>query len=218
MKSSGSESQDGDREPQDRDRGSQKLDPTLWGLLCAGVLAVGMVALLGALGKGELRESKAPSKGAHIELASGKAPVFSVIDALTGKAVTNKDFNDKQMLLFFSEGASHSDCMHQVTAIERKAKELKRRNIVLVSISVDSEHALKRAADDFNIKHTPLLADSARTMSTDYDMLGKGGVGFDSQDGHAFMLVDADGEILWEKAYLEMFVEPDDLFKDIPKA
>ncbi len=210
MKSSGSESQAGDRE-------SQKFDPTLWGLVCAGALAVGMVALLGVVGKGELRESKAPSKGAHLELASGKAPVFSVVDARTGKTVTNRDFNDKKMLLFFSEGASHYDCMHQVTAIERKAKELKRRNITLVSISVDSEHALKRAADDYNIKNTPLLADSARTMSTDFDMLGKGGVGYDSQDGHAFMLVDADGEILWEKAYLEMFVEPDNLFEDIPR-
>ncbi len=198
-----------------RNRDSSKLDPWSWGLIGGAILAVGAVVLLGVVGKDKEKTSAAPSENASSELAADKAPTFNVVDARSGKVVTNKDYKDRKMLLFFHEGVSCQACITQITALERKNKEMNERKMSLLSISADPVDALKQAGKDFNVKRTPLLADEDRTMLTDYDMLGKGGMGHEDRGGHAFMLVDPKGEILWEQEYQEMFVEPDDLFDDM---
>jgi hypothetical protein len=52
-------------------------------------------------------------------------------------------------------------------------------------------------------------------MSAAYGMLGHGGMQHPTQDGHAFMLLGADGKILWHKAYQEMYVSPNQLIADM---
>ncbi len=200
-----------------RNQESQKRDPWTWGLIGVAIAAIGVVVVLGVVGKEGDNESsdRMPNENADTELASGKAPAFSVVDARTGKTLTNKDYRGKKMLLFFHEGVSCQACITQISALERRSKELKKRNITLLSISADPEDALKQAAKDFKVEHTPLLADEDRTMLTDYDMLGRGGMGHADRGGHAFMLVDAKGKIQWEQEYKEMFVEPKDLFEDM---
>ncbi len=196
---------------------SQKRDPWTWGLIGGAIVAIGVVVVLGVVGKEGEKESgdRAPNENASTELAAGKAPAFDVVDARSGRPLTNKDYKGRKMLLFFHEGVSCQACITQITALERKTKELNKRKISLLSISADPEDALKRAGKDFNVKRTPLLADEDRTMLTDYDMLGKGGMGHADRGGHAFMLVDSNGKIQWEKAYEEMFVEPKELFDDM---
>lgn len=201
-----------------RNQGSPKHDPWSWGLVGGAILAIGAVVILGVVGKDKKNESQAPNVNASSELAANKAPAFDVVDARSGRIVTNKDYQGRKMLLFFHEGVSCQACITQITALEKKTKEMNKRKISLLSISADPEDALKQAGKDFNVKRTPLLADEDRTMLTDYDMLGKGGMEHADRGGHAFMLVDPKGKILWEQAYQEMFVEPNDLFDDMPRS
>ena len=65
---------------------------------------------------------------------------------------------------------------------------------------------------------TPLLADSDTQMSRAYGMLGRGGMEHPSQDGHAFVLLDAQGKVLWQRAYPEMYVAPAQLMSDMGAA
>jgi hypothetical protein len=37
-------------------------------------------------------------------------------------------------------------------------------------------------------------------MSAEYGMLGHGGIGHTTQAGHAFMLLDPNGKVLWHQA------------------
>jgi hypothetical protein len=52
-------------------------------------------------------------------------------------------------------------------------------------------------------------------MSAAYGMLGHGGMGHPTQDGHAFMLLDATGKVLWHQAYQTMYVSPSQLISDM---
>jgi peroxiredoxin len=73
---------------------------------------------------------------------------------------------------------------------------------------------LKAAAQQYGIT-TPLLADPSTHMSASYGMLGHGGMQHPTQDGHAFMLLGADGKVLWHHAYQEMYVSPSQLMADM---
>jgi hypothetical protein len=63
-----------------------------------------------------------------------------------------------------------------------------------------------------------MLSDASTQMSSDYGMLGKGGMGHATVDGHAFVLLDAQGRIAWQQAYSQMYVPPADLLGDLPRS
>lgn len=54
-------------------------------------------------------------------------------------------------------------------------------------------------------------------MSRGYGMLGKGGMGHAETEGHAFMLVDAEGRIACERVYSKMYVSTEELLDQLPK-
>ena len=60
-----------------------------------------------------------------------------------------------------------------------------------------------------------MLADPSTSMSAAYGMLGHGGMQHPTQDGHAFMLLDAKGRVLWHQAYSQMYVDPSQLLADM---
>lgn len=142
-----------------------------------------------------------------------KAPNFSLTDVISGKPVTAASLPGRKTMLFFSEGVNCQACMVQAADLGN-AGILKKQGIDLVSVTTDQPGELAVAAKQYGIK-TPLLADPTTEMSSAYGMLGHGGMEHPSQDGHAFMLVDANGKILWHKAYQEMYVKPQQLLRDM---
>lgn len=179
-----------------------------------GLIATALVTFAVVLGGGKeaprTSTESATDSGANV---GAKAPAFAVTDAVSGRRVTRGSLAGRKTLMFFSEGVSCQACMVQAADLQ-KSKALMRAGIGLVSVSTDAPGDLAQAARQYGI-HTPLLADPTTQMSSAYGMLGHGGMGHPTQDGHAFMLLDADGTVLWHRAYQEMYVEPSRLLADV---
>ena len=141
------------------------------------------------------------------------APNFSLTNVITGKPVTRASIAGHRTLLFFSEGVGCQPCIIQTADLE-KSQAFARTGIRLVSITTDPPSALAQAAGQYAIR-TPMLADPSTSMSAAYGMLGHGGMQHPTQDGHAFMLLDAKGRVLWHQAYSEMYIDPSQLLADM---
>lgn len=181
-----------------------------------GVMAVTLVALAVVLGGGG-----GPAPAGHEEMGSAgavaqpgaAAPAFALTDVVSGNRVTSTSLRGRRTLLFFSEGVSCQACLVQIADLQAAAA-LKQAGIGLVSVTTDPAEQLAQAARQYGIR-TPLLADPTTAMSAAYGMLGHGGMGHAGQDGHAFMLLDADGTVRWHRAYQEMYVKPGRLLADM---
>ncbi len=182
-----------------------------------GVIAVALVtfAIVGGGGGGS------PSSDGQMAMSStssgpavGKeAPNFSLANAVSGRPVTLASLEGQKTLLFFSEGVGCQACMVQAAELQNN-KTLSKAGIRVVSITTDPVDQLAQAAKQYGIR-TPLLADPSTSMSAAYGMLGHGGMGHPTQDGHAFMLLSSSGKVLWHQAYQEMYVAPGQLLKDM---
>ncbi len=142
-----------------------------------------------------------------------KAPDFRLSDVVSGKQVTAGSLRSRKTMLFFSEGVNCQACMVQAADLQ-KNDTLKKAGIELVSVTTNQPGDLATAARQYGI-HSPLLADPTTEMSKAYGMLGHGGMGHPTQDGHAFILLGADGKVLWHRAYQEMYVKPAQLLSDM---
>ena len=158
----------------------------------------------------------APAGGTARADVGAKAPEFTLTDAVSGKLVTRSSLRGRKTMLFFSEGVNCQACMVQAADLE-KAGTLDKRGIQLVSVTTDHPGDLSRAAKQYGIR-TPILADPTGAMSSAYGMLGHGGMGHPTVNGHAFMLLDEQGTIRWHQAYQEMYVKPDQLLRDLKAA
>jgi peroxiredoxin len=177
------------------------------------LIASGLVALAVALPSGTSTSKTAMgSSGSNGPALGATAPAFSLTDVVSNKQVTLRSLAGHKTLLFFSEGVGCQACMVQAADLQT-TKALSDAGVSLVSISTDPPGQLADAARQYGI-HTPMLADSATTMSTAYGMLGHGGMQHPSQDGHAFMLLDANGDVVWHHAYPSIYVNPNQLLAD----
>ena len=141
------------------------------------------------------------------------APSFSLTNAVSGTHVTRASLAGHKTLLFFSEGVSCQPCIIQTADLQNN-KALANAGIRLVSITTDPPGELAQAASQYAI-HTPMLADPTTSMSAAYGMLGHGGMQHPTQDGHAFMLLNANGRVLWHQAYSQMYVDPSQLLQNM---
>ncbi|RDI73660.1 AhpC/TSA family [Gaiella occulta] len=185
---------------------------TSWQWIAAGA---GVVALLAAsFVVPRLFERGAPGATAD-RPASGPAPSFAERDAVTGDPVSSATLRGRNVLLFFSEGVMCQACFEQIQSLQQRADELERRGLVLVNITTDPPSALRQAAAAYGIT-TPLISDEDRDMSRAYDVLGQGM--HPDTAGHTFVLLDRTGRIRWRNDYQTMFVQPETLLADIPRA
>lgn len=95
-----------------------------------------------------------------------------------------------------------------------------KRGIKLVSITPDSPAVLKQAIGQYGIT-SPVISDEDRSMSSTFNTLGKGM--HPDTPGHAFVLIDGSGKVLWQRDYYlapyrAMWVPPRQLLQDIPVA
>lgn len=142
-----------------------------------------------------------------------QAPDFKLTNSVSGKPLSAASLRGHKTMLFFSEGINCQACMVQAADLQRNPT-LRNAGIELVSVTTDSPEDLAQAAKQYGIK-TPLLSDPTTRVSRAYGMLGHGGMGHSTQDGHAFMLLSANGKVLWHRAYQEMYVAPEQLLHDM---
>ena len=184
----------------------------------ATVAVIAATLLTIAITGGGAPTSSSMASGMDSSVGSGprigaEAPAFSLTDAVSGKRVDLRSLAGHKTLLFFSEGIGCQACMVQAAELQRTTARAG-AGIRLVSVTTDPLPDLAQAARQYGIR-TPLLADPSTTMSADYGMLGHGGMGHPTQDGHAFMLLDASGKVLWHQAYRTMYVSPGQLMSDM---
>lgn len=177
-----------------------------------GVIAAALVTLAVALGGGDPAGPKATSGATGPEVGQ-KAPAFTLPDAQSGKDVSLASLRGKKTMLFFSEGLMCQACMVQIADLE-KAGTLEKEGIELLHVSTDTVPELAEGAKQYGI-NSPLLSDISTEMSFSYGMLGHGGMGHPQTNGHAFMLLDENGKVLWHRAYQEMYVKADQLISDM---
>jgi peroxiredoxin len=178
------------------------------GYAAVGLIAAALVTVAVVAGGGS------GSSPAGQSTASGDiAPAFALTDVVSGKQVTLHSLAGHRTLLFFSEGVGCQPCMVQAANLQN-SKGLTSARIKLVSITTDTPGNLAQAASQYGIR-TPMLADPTTRMSAAYGMLAHGGMQHPGEDGHAFMLLDPNGRVLWHQAYPQMYVQPSQLLADM---
>ena len=190
--------------------------------LAVVAIVAGSFVLPGAFNGGDSSASSHAAMGAdHGKgLPVGAAvPRFSERNVETGQTISSKTLYGQKTLLFFSEGVMCQACFEQIKGIEQVGNQLAKRGIRLVSITPDSVGDLKQMIAQYGIM-TPMIADDDRTMSSAFNTLGLGMHG--DTPGHAFALIDR-GKVLWYRDYWlppdrSMYVDPEKLLTDIPKA
>jgi peroxiredoxin Q/BCP len=207
------------REEQARHQQRQQRLRRRAGIGVVGVIAAILVAV-GVLGGGSGESAGTASTDAMGATASTggpaigtMAPGFALTDVVSGKQVTLRSLLGHKTLLFFSEGVGCQACMVQAADLQNN-KTLTHAGIKLVSITTDPPTALAQAASQYGIR-TPMLADPSTSMSGTYGMLAHGGMQHQGEDGHAFMLLDPNGTVLWHQAYSQMYVNPSQLLSDM---
>ncbi len=187
------------------------------GVAGVGVIAAGLVALATVLpsGSGTSQNGAMASMGgtAAGPAVGTPAPDFSLTDVVSGEQVTRRSLGGHETLLFFSEGVSCQACLVQAADLQ-KDNALRAAGIQLVSVTTDPVGQLAEAARQYGIR-TAMLADPTTSMSAAYGMLGHGGMQHPTQDGHAFMLLDAKGNVMWHRAYASMYVPAGQLLSDM---
>ena len=166
-------------------------------------------AVTGAAHQMAMGEGDGPDLGSRVS--------FSERDVVNGSEISSQSLRGRRTLLFFSEGVMCQACFEQIRDIEEVGTELERRGIGLVSITPDSEDALREAVTQYGIS-TPMISDEDRDMSTAFDTLGQGM--HSDTPGHAFVLLDKTGKVVWQRdywlaPYRTMYVKPARLLADL---
>ena len=179
--------------------------------IVAAIAAVLVVVAIGLNGSGAIAaHNSASNKGPAI---GAPAPNFGLTDVVSGKQMTLASLRGHKTLMFFSEGVSCAPCLEQAADLQ-KSGLLAKAGIHLVSVTADQPSELQAAAQQYGIT-APMLSDPSTSMSVAYGMLSHGGMQMPGQDGHAFMLLSADGKVLWHQAYQSMYVAPEQLMADL---
>ena len=207
----------------------QREDPKRFPWKATAIAAV-VLALIGAsfVVPGFLEsEPAAQSSGGHqMATEDGDGPnvgsriSFTERDVVDGREISSQSLRGRKTLLFFSEGVMCQACFEQIRDIEDVGAELEKRGIGLVSITPDSEQVLREAVSQYGIS-TPMISDENRDMSAAFDTLGRGM--HSDTPGHAFVLLDASGTVVWQRdywldPYRTMYVEPATLLADLADA
>jgi len=190
-----------------------------WGIV-AVVVAIVLVALYGVFTASAT--SKVEGAGPSYDIGEpgpGQlAPDFTLTDN-TGKQVSLKDYEGKNVLLYFQEGLTCQPCWDQLTSLEQDATKLKTAGVdAVLSITTDPANQIAVKTQDMGLS-TPVLSDPDLSVSTEYHANQFGMMG-NSRDGHSFILVGPDGTIRWRADYggapnYTMYLPVDTLLNDL---
>ncbi|MDP8970738.1 MAG: redoxin domain-containing protein [Actinomycetota bacterium] len=143
-----------------------------------------------------------------ITLASAGGGTFDLADA-----------RGETVLLYFQEGLMCQPCWNQLTDIEARWSDFEQLGIDrVVTITTDPVDALRQKVQLEGITST-VLSDGDKRVSRAYDTLSYGMMG-GSHNGHSFIVIGPDGQIVWRADYggapdYTMRLPVDALLKDL---
>jgi peroxiredoxin len=173
-------------------------------LIRAGLVV--LVAAAALYGVTRLTGSSQSGSSDGISYAVGKPGPGQAAPPVTLAATTGSTFNlasalkKGPVLLYFQEGLSCQPCWDQLTAIKADQAMFQALGVnQIVSITTDPLDQITQKVKDEGIT-APVLSDETMAVSKSYDANAYGMMG-GSRDGHTFILVGADGKILWRADY-----------------
>jgi len=114
-------------------------------------------------------------------LVGKKAPLFSASAVIDGEEIvegfTLEQFQGKYVILFFYPKDFTFVCPTELHAFQSKLEEFKAKNVEVIAVSTDTEQShwgwLQLSKDQGGIKGVtyPIVADTNKTISTNYDVL-----------------------------------------------
>lgn len=212
-----------------------------WGIAGGLLLSVGVIAFLVHLvdpGAGTFATAT-PSPSMAMDMASGNpathgsaqypyaigdpgpgvaAPEFT-LKSTAGGSFDLASYSGKRVLLYFMEGLTCQPCFDQIVAIQKQMGGFTAMGIeTIVAITNNPYAQLKQKADDQGLT-IGVLADEDGAVSMRYTAL-RYGMMMGMNPGHTFILVGADGRILWRADYggppkYTMYVPPDMVLHDM---
>ncbi|MCR6649303.1 MAG: peroxiredoxin family protein [Cellulomonas sp.] len=120
------------------------------------------------------------------------------------------DFRGGPVVLYFNEGAGCDACLTQMGAIEKDAR-FAEAGITVLPIVMNTAEQINADRERLGVQ-APFLIDDG-TVSDAYGTLGTGM--HEGLPGHGFVLVDADGNQVWQGDYPSMWLAPDDLLDEV---
>ncbi|GEA84179.1 peroxiredoxin family protein [Cellulomonas gelida] len=168
---------------------------TVWGL---AVLVVGVLVTAGLM-------SARPTVSDDVRVAPG-----FTLPASDGSTVSLADFRGGPVVLYFNEGAGCDACLTQMGAIEKDAR-FAEAGITVLPIVMNTAEQINADRERLGVQ-APFLIDDG-TVSDAYGTLGTGM--HEGLPGHGFVLVDADGNQVWQGDYPSMWLAPDDLLDEV---
>ncbi|UNX53321.1 peroxiredoxin family protein [Georgenia sp. TF02-10] len=137
-----------------------------------------------------------------------RAPDFT-LPTTAGTSVTLSELRGEPVILYFNEGAGCASCTVQMAEIE-KEPGFAEAGITVLPIVMNTAEQIRPDMQRYGAT-TPYLLDDG-TVSQAYGTLGTGmhpGV-----PGHGFVLIDADGNQVWQGDYPSMWFAPADLLDE----
>lgn len=148
------------------------------------------------------------------------APDFTLPNSLGGD-VSLQDYQGKNVLLFFHMAVGWPPCLEQVVDLQN-SDEFKAMGVEIVSIARDSANEQSAAAQQLGIS-VPMLVDTNGQVTIDYDVMKYAME--NGEPSHTFVLVDANGNIIWLKDYgapdnpnRTMYVDIEELYREVNSA
>jgi peroxiredoxin Q/BCP len=97
-----------------------------------------------------------------------KAPAISLTDQM-GKTHTLSQYIGTWVLIYFYPKDNTAGCTVEALTFESKLSDFKKKNCIILGISIDSETSHKKFCDKQNLTFT-LLADTEKKAVTAYDV------------------------------------------------
>ncbi len=151
-----------------------------------------------------------------------QAPNFSLPMANgQGTFTLSSEKGQKNVLLFFNEGLSCSPCLSQMQQLDTDAGQFQPYNVMIVSITGDSQSDMTNWAQNSNITHTDVLADPTLEVCNLYDTTGAAvSMMPGTAPGHTFILVNMTGVVVWRADYgpSDMSVPESEILQNVQNA
>jgi len=100
-----------------------------------------------------------------------KAPAFTVNDQ-DGNSVSLSDFKGKKVALYFYPKDDTTGCTAQACNLRDNFASLKKKGVVILGVSIDSEKSHKKFENKYTLPF-PLLADTEKDIVNKYGVWGE---------------------------------------------
>lgn len=141
--------------------------------------------------------------GAPTGWVGRSAPNFTLpIANGPGSFTLSQERGQKNVLLFFNEGLSCAPCLTQMQQLDSNVADFTALNVLVVSITGDSQSDMTTWASNSHVTATIVLADPSLGVCNLYQTTGAAvSMMPGSAPGHTFILVNTTGFVVWRADY-----------------